>query len=120
MIHLAIAAAESNVHYPKWRLGAVLVKGGSLLSTGRSRKTNDPSQIQDGLGCSIHAEQAALKAARKSNVSGSVMYVARIGRDGDIKLAKPCSECEALLRKAGVKKVVYTTEDGVEIERIVK
>ena len=119
MIKRALAEAALNPHYPQWKLAALIVKGGSVISTGLSKRRNDPLNVPGGENCSEHAEAAALRRARKSNLSGATAYIARIGRDGEPKLAKPCSECEQALRDAGIKKIVYTTEEGIEIERFV-
>lgn len=120
MIHVAVSLAESNTSYPKWRLGAALVKGGSLIATGVSKLHTSPKLVKGGINCSEHAEMAALRRARNSNLSGATIYVARVGRDGDIKLARPCKSCQKALRKAGIKKVVYTTENGIKRERIIE
>lgn len=47
------------------------------------------------------------------------MYVARVARDGSTKMARPCSKCMKALYEAGVREVVYTTDDGsYKIERV--
>lgn len=52
-----------------------------------------------------HAEQ---RLSRKLNV-GSVVYVARIRMgDGKFALAKPCKNCQNVLRSRGVKRIYYT------------
>lgn len=118
MMHIAVSLAESNERYPKWRLGAAIVKGGSVLAKGISSLRNNPKFIPDGENCSEHAEIAALRKAKNSNIRGATIYVARIGRDGDMKLAKPCDSCMDALSEAGIRKVVYTTAYGNKEERI--
>jgi len=103
--------AESNDTYPKWRLSAVIVKGGAVLSVGQSKLRTNPAVCDfDEPGVrervSIHAEMDALK--RCGNPKGAVIYVARIGRSNDIGLAKPCRSCQKKLIAAGIKRVVYT------------
>ncbi len=43
---------------------------------------------------------------------GCTVYVARITNDGLVAMAKPCKRCEDRLRHVGVKRVVFTTNDG--------
>lgn len=43
---------------------------------------------------------------------GSVVYVARVRRDnGKLAMAKPCPNCERVLRLRGVKRVEYTINE---------
>ena len=44
-------------------------------------------------------------------------YVIHVGRyshkDGGFTNSKPCSHCLSLLKQYGIRKIVYTTEDGL-------
>lgn len=53
---------------------------------------------------SAHAEARAL---RKST-SNSILWVARVLKDGSWALAKPCETCQSLIINRRVKKVYYT------------
>lgn len=45
--------------------------------------------------------------------------MARVNHTGDSRMARPCPNCYEALLLAGVKKVVYTTNDGdFKIEKI--
>lgn len=55
-----------------------------------------------------HAEQ---RLAQKLGM-GAVIYVARLKRDGSRGLAKPCQNCERILRSRGVVRVYYTIADN--------
>jgi deoxycytidylate deaminase len=47
------------------------------------------------------------------------MYVARVAKDGSTRLARPCPRCMKVMYEAGVREVVYTTDDGsYKIERV--
>jgi len=47
------------------------------------------------------------------------MYVARVAKDGSTRLARPCARCMKVMYEAGVREVVYTTDDGsYKIERV--
>jgi tRNA(Arg) A34 adenosine deaminase TadA len=47
-------------------------------------------------------------------IQGCTMYVYREGKDKCLKICKPCKTCMALMKEYGVKKVYYTTNNGVE------
>ncbi len=108
-MRLALKQAHQAPH-DKWRVGAVLVKGGSLISTGFNRYRNNPAivQIDD---VSYHAEEVCLMKA--GDPRGATIYVARVTKSGVTGMAKPCEKCQELLLEHGVRSVVYTTTDGV-------
>lgn len=101
-------ATESN--YPRWPMGAVLVRGGRVLAAASNDLRNPAST--DGipfLECSTHAEVATLKRAKRTH--GSTIYIARVTRSGRRGLAKPCVRCEADLVAAGVRQAIWTIDD---------
>lgn len=57
----------------------------------------------------LHAEIHALIQAKEDADS---IYVARVSKHDEIRMAKPCEICELALRSAGVKNVYYTNNDG--------
>ena len=67
----------------------------------------------------IHAEIGAILGLDRSLTEGSTIYVVRVGKCGDLKNSKPCPMCEAAMQYVGIKKVVYSSEDGkIETMRI--
>lgn len=95
--------------------GAVIVKGGRVLSTGWNKNRNHPAIVSPEhikTECSYHAEEVAIREAGEDNVRGAVIYVARISKNGDDRDSKPCPKCAALIRQAGIKRVVFTMEAG--------
>jgi len=68
--------------------------------------SNIPNQGQD-VNC--HAEARLSKKLDK----GSVVYVARVSKDGrHFRPAKPCVECQRKLKGKSVQKVYYTIDDA--------
>lgn len=113
-IHHSISLTDTATHY-QWRVAAVLVKGGRVLSTGVNRYRNHPSKVCLG-GVSFHAEEVALKKA--GDVRGATIYVARVTRSGILGLAKPCERCQELLEDHGVHTAVWTTPYGFDKAKI--
>lgn len=94
------------------RLGAVVVKGGRVLSTGfnairHCKETGKSTQ---------HAEEAAivrlLKDGRHSELIGSRMYVSRFTPAGNVGISKPCERCMGLIRSVGIRSVDYINAYG--------
>jgi deoxycytidylate deaminase len=114
-LEMATRLAESNDNYPKWPLGAVCVKGGSVLSFGQSKLRTDPKVCDmdashHKFSLSIHAEDDAIR--RCGNPKGATLFVSRVGRNGAIGMAKPCKKCQRLIRKSGIKRVIYSVDDS--------
>ena len=101
--------------YDKWRIGAVVVKGGAVQSSGVNSLKIDPLYLDDHSNCSIHAEIAALKTMRDNHLQykakGCTIYVARLLRGGGIGLAKPCGNCQEILSYASIKQAIFTIDN---------
>lgn len=98
--------------YLKHRVGAVIVKGDRILSTGYNQIR--PSKL---IGVNtLHAEAAAvlqlLKERRFSDLAGSTIYVTRFTRGGNIGLARPCDRCSNLLSSVGVDRAVFSIDEN--------
>lgn len=103
--------AASNSEFERARIGAVVVKGGRVLSTGinklrYTRKNDRPFP-------SIHAEEEAILKILKlpdglKLLSGATIYVSRILKNGSTACAKPCKKCTQLINAVGIKRIVHT------------
>jgi len=107
---MACKAAEQSGH-DVFRHGAVLIRGGSILniSSNSDNHTSFGQRFRNQPGrATHHAETACVLGLDKSVTRGSTMYVARVNRQGEWKMSKPCSMCHEVMRFVGVKRVVYT------------
>lgn len=103
---LAFSSKENNKH------GAIIVKNRRVLGVGKNKRKNHPSIVSENhikLHCSVHAEEDAIKNSN-TQLKGATIYVARVNNFGIDRNSKPCSNCQALIEKHGIKKVVYTME----------
>ena len=91
----ALKIASRSKH-PKHKLGAVVVKGGSILA----KACNHPHWGK----C---AERRALRP--HACLSGAVIYIMR----SNFKCSKPCPDCMLAIRKAGICSVVFVSENGL-------
>ncbi len=95
-------------------MGAVVVKGSRILSTGFNQMR--PSGLLRTN--TLHAEAAAilklLKEGRQHDLVGASLYVSRYTRGGRIGLARPCAVCMQLIRSVGIREVSFTTNEGTE------
>ncbi len=122
--YLELARSEAKQSkYGKLRHGAVLVKGGSVLSTSHNK--NNFSSFANRFrkhGCghaTHHAELGCILGLDRSKTTGSTVYVVRINNDEKFRLSKPCSMCHDILKHVGVKRVYYTTgKDTIEMYKL--
>jgi deoxycytidylate deaminase len=109
-LSLAIKLAKANPE-PKWKLAAVTTSGGRILSVGLNvfmQNESPPGTIPHGcLG--RHAEREAL---RFCNTVPRTIYVARVSKNFETRLARPCMECYTAILNKGVRRIVYTTPYG--------
>lgn len=97
---LAMESKERTKH------GCIIYRGGSVVARGTNTYRNQPGIIEDINALSVHAEINALK--RGSNISGAVLYVARVNNKGEPRQSRPCPDCLAAAKTAGIKRIVYT------------
>lgn len=92
------------------RHGAVIYKGGSLISIGVNVVKNDPYFCGDACkNPNNHAETMAIRACGPDfDFSNAILYVARVNRSGKPLNSKPCATCEEAIEASGIKKVYHT------------
>jgi deoxycytidylate deaminase len=110
---IRIASKEAlKSQHKQHKLGAVIEKGGRILSVGYN--SIRPSHVLKTN--TLHAEAAAilklLKDRRQHDLVGSNLYVSRFTRGGRIGMARPCPHCRSLAQSVGIRQVFYTTDEG--------
>ena len=115
-IEVIISQAEKSPM--QYRHGAALIKKGKILGKGYNIFCLPASSKMKNLFLpnrkrpSIHAEMSCLKGLRHDQIRGSTVYVVRLSRSGELKLSFPCKRCISLLTRKGIKKVMYSKNDG--------
>lgn len=64
---------------------------------------------------SEHAEVAALRKCSDIDLSNATIYVSRVNRRGKEMMSRPCTDCQKAIADAGIKKIVYTTNNQMEM-----
>jgi len=107
---LVKAIEHAKTSQGRYKHGAVLVKDGIVVGAGCNQMRGNSSitaTAKSWRASFLHAEEIALGQAGTA-ASGSVLYVARVGRTGEIKPSAPCVRCSGRIARAGVSRVVYT------------
>lgn len=118
-IHLRYAKLQAAKSECKIKVGAVLCKKSTPIAMGCNREKSHPIWVR-GKSMSIHAEVSALMQVCNTPLRGATVYVYRQHKDGKPALARPCSNCQEILKMHGVKTMVYSvaTEPYYMVERI--
>jgi len=104
MFDKVIALAKKSVMQHKH--GAIITRNGEILGSGFNHITDYMSHQW-----SCHAEIAAIQNCKKKdkhNLSDATLIVARIGKDGELRLSKPCINCQKQIEKCGIKRIFYS------------
>ena len=106
-LEIAAKVADESTS-PDYRHGAVLVKGGSVISTSCNnlRLVNWANRFRSH-DCGHATQHAELEVTGvdKAVSKNAVVYVARIGRSGDFRLSKPCPMCMTIMKHMNQKVV---------------
>jgi deoxycytidylate deaminase len=129
--HLDLAADLSYSSDKQEKIGAVITDKKKIVSWGVSLKKTHPIQgkynkirFADNKGepgidiAHVHAEIDALNRAKRKNLKGHTMYIYRESMTGDLRMCRPCKGCMQALIDRGIRKIVYTTPNGVAVEKI--
>jgi tRNA(Arg) A34 adenosine deaminase TadA len=95
---LAIKIAQGGDDEDKnYLLGCVALRQDNAIVVSTNVRTQTPEH-------SAHAEYRTLRKAGH----GSILWIARVDRYGNLANAKPCKKCQALISNKLVKRVYYT------------
>ena len=106
--------------YKRIHIGSCIIKKHSVISTGCNQNKSHPIQnkynhelkFKKHKDC-LHAEiDALIKASKEAN--GATMYIFRRGLDNIYRNCKPCPACMKMIKDYGIKRVVYTIENGIK------
>lgn len=117
-----ITVAKKMIPYsnhPKYRMVAILIKGGKIVSMGTNSVGPPAFFIRYSENRGRHAEVRCLFGLDKKYTKGATLYVVGVTAFGNTILSKPCKGCEDFIKKMGLRKVIYhTVEDEVTGERL--
>lgn len=101
--NLALKVANRHGVHSKYKMGAVVFRGGAVLSQAYNlgRETNHGTPTRGR-----HAEERALSPYR--DFTGATICVARY----DSKISRPCENCYQKIKEAGIRRIVYVDGSG--------
>jgi deoxycytidylate deaminase len=123
---LRVAAELSALSdVPRHKFGAVLVNNKTIISSGHNARKTHPgqykwNQLRDAGKKErswVHSEVSCLSKIRWVP-KGSVLYITRVGADGNFLMARPCEGCMERVRQVKIETIIYTTPDGYAVESI--
>lgn len=118
-IRLAIDIAKESEMVVGSRHCAIITKGKKIISIGVNSKTSHTEMFsnKDQNKIFLHAEIQCLLGVRYRDINGYTMYIGRYSSAGN-NISKPCPKCMSSIKTRGIKKIVYTTDEGYIIEKV--
>lgn len=110
-IRIAKKTAKKSL-FKQHRLGAVIVKGSRVLSTGFNQRRYTKELKQPTLHAEADAILKLLKQRNQTSLVGAELYVTRFTAGGVVSMARPCESCMALIRAVGIKRIHYSNNSG--------
>lgn len=96
-----------------FRLGAVIKYKKQILKSKSNTFKTHTKYLRFNKFPSLHAEAHAIISLGLDNCENTDLYVIRIQKNNHIGIAMPCSCCQELIKYVGIKKVYYTSYEGV-------
>lgn len=103
-LELALEIEDTGVDH---QLCALVVSKNRVLSVGYNSHKTHPISLGTPMN-QLHAEMHAVLQCSPEDLSGIDVVVARGRPSGKPGMAKPCSVCENILRRFGIRRVFYT------------
>lgn len=95
--------------------GAAIVQRDKIVGTGYN-KVHHTGIRNEG----IHAERDAIQNTTARHREGSILYVCRLNRKGQLKMSRPCSKCMKLIKKVGIGTICYSTNQGEWVKEVLR
>lgn len=114
--NLAIDLARANPY--KYKVAAVAVTGGAIVSVGMSSGKTHPLQSKytaksetkpPDILPTLHAEIDCIQGC---SIHIDTMIIARVLKDGTLGISKPCPICDLALRDFKVSTIYYLNSEG--------
>ena len=123
----ARAVSELSDHH--FQLGCIVVDHHRIISSGHNSRTKchrlqaelDQKFFGTTSNGPVHAEVDALLPLinKHTDLSNATLYIYREDKSQNTAMARPCPRCMSLIKKYGIKKIKYTTYDGIATEKII-
>ena len=114
--HLDLAKRVAhNSSFEDYRHGAVLARGKSVINASANKNSykswGQRFRNRDCGYATQHAELGCILGVDRSLTQGATVYVARIGKLGDLRYSKPCPMCQSAMKHVGIREVIYTVNE---------
>jgi tRNA(Arg) A34 adenosine deaminase TadA len=111
------------------QIGCLLVYKGSILAKGWNTERTHTHQMRyntfrfnaiDSYPSKLHAEISVLSKVKYLDIdfSKTILYIYREYNDGSPAMARCCPSCFAAAKALNIGTIVYTTENGYAVEKI--
>lgn len=114
-LNAAINHARDNPIIKLPQMAALIYRRNSYISCGWNSYKSHPMAAKYGRHADaiyLHAEVAAIldaiRRGREQELRGAIIYIARVLKNGQPALAKPCGGCMGAISELGIENVIWT------------
>ena len=102
----------------KWKLVAAIFNKKPVSVAYNDLKKTHPLTAKGYKGylARTHAEIRCIRNTPPSCLKGATIVVARANDCSHLQMARPCSICMKIIREVGIKKIIYSDNNGNFIE----
>lgn len=110
-IDVAISQAEKSNH-EYYKHGAISILGNKIMTKGYNK-----SLVKDVIFNSLHAEMSVIQQLKRLRLNEKErkkinVVVIRVNKCGELKMSKPCQNCQNIMKDFGIKKCYFSNDLG--------
>lgn len=109
---IAKATCAEGIGKCKYRIGAALIVGYKIVQVRHNTYKTHPTLAKLTKWPHLHAESYCILSHGIENCSGGIMCVARVDKEYNLRMAKPCAVCTGLMLDTGIQVCYYTDNEG--------
>jgi len=100
------------------KMCAIYIEKSRMVAAFNSKKTHPIAAKYKHLQERTHCEISCLQQIKQNNNLNGTLYIYRESFDGHHRMARCCESCLRYVKDRGIKKIIYTTNDGYVVEHL--
>ena len=116
-LRLCKKAFRKNIHRKK--VTAAYIENGIIIIGSNTKKTHTLANTYGHRSNHTHAELDVLRYVKDGSKGKLYIYREKMDGTNTYGMARPCQHCMRLLIDKGIRTIIYTTDRGYCLEKIV-
>lgn len=120
-LHPGLKLARDFYRRNPWqrkKMCALYIEKSRMCAAYNSKKTHPLAARYGHLENRTHCEVSCLQQIKQNNHLNGTLFIYRESHDGQRRMARCCNSCLQYVKDRGIRKIVYTTNNGYVIEHL--